>query len=81
MQNKNPFSPKDMNRMLDAACSRLGVSPVKLRRQLEQGDLSSLSASLTPQQKQMMNDILSDPQKMQKLAASTDLNALLRNMK
>ena len=81
MQNKNPFSPKDVNRMLEAACSRLGVSPLTLRRQLERGDLSSLNASLTPQQKQMMNDILSDPKKMQKMAASTDLNTLLRNIK
>lgn len=60
--------------LLAAASKKLGTSPEELRRALDKGDIKSLSANLTKQDKQKLRAVLENRELMAKLknASSPD---------
>ncbi len=81
MANSNNITPAQLNLLLKMAGKQLNVDPNTLRQQLENGDLSSVNANISTQMQQQINDVLSNPQKLQQIVSQTDLQQLLKNMR
>lgn len=77
---KQPSSAQ-LDLLLKLAGQQLHIDPQLLRRQLQQGDFSSLQAKMDPQSANQLNALLADPQKLQQVLSKTDLSALLQKMK
>lgn len=81
MANSNNITPAQLNLLLKMAGKQLNIDPNTLRQQLENGDLSSVNANISTQMQQQINDVLSNPQKLQQIVSQTDLQQLLKNMR
>lgn len=60
------FTPAQMEKLLQVAAAKLGTTPEGLKTAFEQGGLKGLSASLSPQQAQSLENgqaeqLLKDP--------------------
>ena len=61
-----PFTPAQTEKLLQIAAAKLGTTPEGLRAAFEQGGLKGLSANLSPQQAQSLQNgqaekLLQDP--------------------
>lgn len=61
-----PFSPAQMEKLLAVAAAKLGTTPEGLRAAFEQGGLQGVSAALSPQQAEKLQNgqaekLLNDP--------------------
>ena len=62
-----PFTPAQMEKLLQVAAGRLGTTPDQLRAAFQQGGLKGISAALSPQQAEQMNTIAKNGQAEQLL--------------
>ena len=61
-----PFTPAQMDKLLQVAAGRLGTTPDQLKTAFQKGGLKGLSASLPPQQAEKLQNgqaekLLEDP--------------------
>lgn len=77
---KQPSSAQ-LDLLLQMAGQQLHIDPQLLRRQLQQGDFSSLQAKMDSQSTAQLDALLADPQKLRQVLSKTDLSALLQKMK
>ena len=62
-----PFTPAQMEKLLQVAAGRLGTTPDKLRAAFQNGGLKGLSEALSPQQAEKMGTITKNGQAEQLL--------------
>ena len=64
-------------KLLEAAGKKLGTSPENLRRTLENGDVKTLSQSLSKQDKEKLRAVLANEELMKKLKRASDPSEIM----
>lgn len=64
--------------LLNSAAAKLGSSPEKLRKALENRDLKALSAALSKSDKEKLRRVLSDKELMEKLKNASSPEDVMR---
>ena len=62
-----PFTPAQIEKLLQVAAGRMGTTPEQLRAAFQQGGLKGLSAALSPQQAAKAQSLVGDGQAEQLL--------------
>lgn len=75
MPNQN--NQNDILRMLSA---KLGQSPDSIKESARSGNLDSLLGSMSPQQKEKVNALLSNPEATKKLMENPQVQALIKKL-
>lgn len=81
MSNLPQISPAQLEMLLKMAGKQLHIDPQELRRQLESGNLRAVSTNLGGQAGQQLNQLLSNPQKLQQLMEQTDFQKWMQTLK
>ena len=69
-----------MEKLLQTAAGKLGMSPDKLMNALEKGDMNGIVANMNPNDKQKIKSILEDGSAVEKLMQSPQAVAMMKNM-
>jgi hypothetical protein len=69
-----------MEKLLQTAAGKLGMSPDKLMNALEKGDMNDIVANMNPNDKQKIKSILEDGSAVEKLMQSPQAAAMMKNM-
>ena len=72
------MNEKNFEKLISAASEKLGTSPDKLRRSLESGDMKSLSANLSKEDKAKLRTVLSNEELVKKLKNASDPSDIMR---
>ncbi|MDE6726375.1 MAG: hypothetical protein K2J80_00375 [Oscillospiraceae bacterium] len=72
------MNEKNFDKLIDAASRKLGTSPERLRQTLENGDMKSLSASLSKSDKAKLRAVLANEELVKKLKSASDPNDIMR---
>ncbi|MGN0650788.1 MAG: hypothetical protein ACI4KM_10155 [Oscillospiraceae bacterium] len=72
------MNDNDFNKLIQAASAKLGTSPEQLRKALERGDMTSLTASLSKSDKEKLRMILSNKALMEKLRSAGSPDDILK---
>ena len=72
------MNENNIEKLINAASSKLGTSPDNLRRALENGDMKTLSAGLSKSDKAKLRSVLSNKELMKKLKNASDPAEILR---
>ena len=68
------------NALLQMAGKQLGQDPAQLRQKIESGQVDDLVGQLTPQQKQQLSGLLANPQALNALLGSDQVQNLLKSL-
>lgn len=79
MNNLN-LSEAKKNALLKMAGNKLGTSPDALRQQLENGNLENVVNGLDDKTKAQLSGLLQNPQALNSLLGSDQVQALLKNL-
>ena len=69
-----------MEKLLQAAGAKLGMSPEKLMSALERGSMNEIVANMNPGDKQKIKSILEDGSAVDKLMSSPQAAAMMKQM-
>lgn len=72
------MNESNFEKLVNAASKKLGTSPEKLRKTLEQGDVKALSAGLSKSDKDKLRAVLANEELMRKLKSASDPNDVLK---
>ena len=61
------MNEKNLDKLINAASEKLGTSPDKLKKTLENGDIKGLSAGLSKSDKEKLREVLANKELMEKL--------------
>lgn len=79
MSNFN-LSQAKQNALLRMAGKQLGADPNQLKDQLESGNLQDVVQSLNPEAQQKINGLLQNPDALNALLSSDQVQGLLKNL-
>ncbi len=65
-------------KLINAASEKLGTSPDKLKRTLENGDIKGLSASLSKSDKEKLREVMANKELMDKLRRASSPDDIMR---
>ncbi len=65
-------------KLINAASEKLGTSPDKLKRTLENGDIKGLSASLSKSDKEKLREVMANKELMDKLRKASSPDDIMR---
>jgi len=65
-------------KLINAASEKLGTSPDKLKRTLENGDVKGLSASLSKSDKEKLREVMANKELMDKLRKASSPDDIMR---
>lgn len=68
----------DLDKLISAASEKLGTSPDKLRKTLENGDMKGLSAGLSKSDKEKLREVLANKELMEKLRRASGPDDIMR---
>lgn len=71
--NENNFE-----KLISAASEKLGTSPDRLKKTLENGDIKGLSAGLSKSDKEKMREVLANKELMEKLRRASGPDDIMR---
>ena len=74
--NKRDIPPEKLNELY-----RIAGSDPKLRESLRKGDLDGALKTLSPQDAQMVKEILADPKKLRSILSSPQAQQLIKQIK
>lgn len=72
------MNEKNFEKLISAASEKLGTSPDKLKRTLENGDMKSLTSGLSKSDKAKLREILSNEELVKKLKNASNPNEVMR---
>jgi len=72
------MNEKNFENLISAASRKLGTSPEKLRKTLENGDVKGLSQSLSKEDKAKLRAVLSNEELVRKLKNASDPQDIMR---
>ena len=78
--NASGFSQLQINALLKLAGKRMNVDPQTLRRQLEAGNVAQVMQQLGGDQAAQVNQMLQNPQELQKLIQSPQIAKMIQQM-
>ena len=70
----------NMEKMIQLASSKLGVSPEKLKNTLESGNLEDMLGSMRKEDADKLKKIMQDPSARKKLLSSPDAAKIIKKM-
>ncbi len=74
------LSKEQQEQLLRMAAQTLGKSPDQVKQQMEAGRLEQLIKNLSPSQSQKINQLLQDPQALNQLMQSQQVQQLLQKL-
>lgn len=72
------MNEKKLDNLISAASEKLGTSPDKLRKTLENGDIKGLSAGLSASDKEKLREVLANKELMDKLRRASGPEDIMR---
>lgn len=72
------MNEKNLDNLINAASEKLGTSPDKLRKTLENGDIKGLSAGLSKSDKEKLREVLANKELMEKLRRASSPDDIMR---
>ena len=72
------MNEKNFEKLISAASEKLGTSPEKLKRSLENGDVKGLSASLSKSDKEKLREVMANKELMEKLRKASSPDDIMR---
>lgn len=72
------MNEKNLDKLINAASEKLGTSPDKLKRTLENGDIKGLSAGLSKSDKEKLREVLANKELMEKLRRASGPDDIMR---
>ncbi len=72
------MNEQNFNQLINSASQKLGTSPEKLRKTLEQGDVKALSAGLSKSDKAKLRAVLSNKDLVKKLKNASNPQDIMR---
>ena len=70
-----------MEKMIQLASSKLGVSPEKLKRTLESGNIEDMLGSMRREDADKLKKLMNDPSAKEKLLSSPEAAKIIKKMK
>lgn len=77
---KNFRNSKQLDELLQVAGAKLGMSPEKLRQELEAGRFDSAIAAMQPQDKTKLQQVLANPAKLDQIMNSRQAKAIYEKL-
>lgn len=72
------MNEKNLDKLINAASEKLGTSPDKLKRTLENGDIKGLSAGLSKSDKEKLREVMANKELMEKLRRASGPDDIMR---
>ncbi len=72
------MNEKNLDKLINAASEKLGTSPDKLKKTLENGDIKGLSAGLSKSDKEKLREVLANKELMEKLRRASGPDDIMR---
>ena len=72
------MNEKNLDQLISAASEKLGTSPDKLKKTLENGDIKGLSAGLSKSDKEKLREVLANQELMEKLRRASGPDDIMR---
>ncbi len=78
--NKNNIDPKSLNGLLDVVSKKLGVTPDKLRQELESGKFDSALNAMNKSDAAKFQQAIKNPKLVEKLMSAPQAKALYKKL-
>ena len=78
--DNNKINEEQLQALLKMASKKLGTTPEKLAKTVQQGDLSSITSKMKPEDAAKLNAVTADKGKAEKLVSSPDAQKLLQQL-
>lgn len=78
--NKNSINPDSINGLLNVVSKKLGVSPDKLKKELEDGKFDSAIAGMSKSDSMKFQQAIKNPQIVEKLMSTPQAQALYNKL-
>ncbi|MBD5130685.1 MAG: PTS sugar transporter subunit IIA [Ruminococcaceae bacterium] len=72
------MNEKNLDKLINAASEKLGTSPDRLKRSLENGDIKGLSSSLSRSDKEKLREVMANKELMEKLRKASSPDDIMR---
>lgn len=78
--NKNNIDPKSLNGLLDVVSKKIGVSPEKLKNDLESGKFDSAISGMSKSDAVKFQQAVKNPKLVEKLMSTPQAKALYKKL-
>ena len=78
--NSNSIDPKQLNGLLNAVSQKIGVSPEKLRSELEAGKFDSAIAAMNKNDAAKFQQAVNNPKLVEKMMSTPQAKALYKKL-
>lgn len=78
--DNNKLTEDQLQALVQFASKKLGTTPEKLAKTVQQGDLSSIASKLQPSEAAKLNAITSDKNKAEQLVGSPEAQKLIQQL-
>lgn len=72
------MNANELDKLINAASEKLGTSPDKLKKTLENGDVKGLSSGLSKSDKEKLRSVLANKELMEKLRRASKPEDIMR---
>lgn len=72
------MNEKNFEKLISAASEKLGTSPDKLKKTLENGDVKGLSVGLSKSDKEKLREVMANKELMEKLRKASSPDDIMR---
>lgn len=80
MSNPVPLSPGQMESLIQSLAQQLHCDPNQLRQQLQSGNFSAVTRSMSNSDVQQVKKLMNDPKQLQQVMNSPEMKELLRRI-
>ena len=77
---ENKITQEQLQALMNYASKRLGTTPEKLAKTVQQGGIEGLTSSLSSQEASKVNEVLSDKKKAEQLLNSPEAQKLIQQL-
>lgn len=78
--NTNNIDPKKLNGLLEAVSKKIGVSPDKLKKELEAGKFDSAISAMSKSDAAKFNQAVNNPKMIEKMMSTPQAQALYKKL-
>ena len=78
--DNNKLTEEQLQALVQFASKKLGTTPEKLAKTVQQGDLGSIASKMRPEEAAKLNAIASDKSKAEKLVGSPEAQKLIQQL-
>lgn len=81
IMSENKLTPEQLQALLKYASQRLGTTPEKLAKTVNNNGVESLASKLSPSDRTKFQEVVSDKSKMEKMLNSPQAQQLIEQLK